>query len=331
MTKFNYTCVEDKELIIESFNKVARLIFGHNKESYREFIDLYKDIVKEINIYQGDYQNNYICYKTPGICRLDKDDKLVIEMLGFNKSKKSDYDFIKHEALHEFVHSFADLLPFIYATYIEKVSGKFKYQIHMGLVEELSLRTGRHVGQYFYGKMFNETMMDLIAFIIEDNNRINDILFNPNYVSNVKTQYSLFYQITQLAIVAFSNKSDINYLENINNNQCIFDLREGDYYVNDFLYGILFNPLYIGEKYDKYMGDDGYLELCHSLDKIFTIYVKKNKLDKDKIKECLGLIKTFFKLKCKDYLNNDFMTKKDVAKLVIKFNNIWNYLEESFK
>ncbi len=330
MTKFYYTCPKDKELIVKSFNKVAKLVFGSNKELLREFIDFYQDIVKEINIYPADFENSYICYKIPGICRLDKDNKLVIEMLGFNKAKESDYNFIKHEAIHEFTHSFADLLPFIHDSLKENIRDNVKYQVHMGLVEESSLKTGRLVGQHYYGKMFNETMMDLIAFISADNSKIEDILYDPSYVTPIKTKFSIFYPITKLMIVAFSNKVDINYLEFIKNKKGIFDLKENDYYVNDFLYGIFFNPLHIEFIYDKYMGEGSYLELCHSLDKIFVTYIKNNKLNKSNLKECLDLIKTFFKIKCKDYLNNDIMSKKDVTKLVIRFNNILRYLEEYF-
>ena len=318
MTKFYYTCTKDKELIVKSFNKVAKLIFGSNKEELRNFINFYQDIVKEISIYPADYEDENIRYKVPGICRIDKDKKIVIEMLGFNKAKNSDYNFIKHEAIHEFTHSFADLLPFMYESKKEIIRDNIKYQTHMGLIEETSLNTGRLVGQHYYGKMFNETMMDLISFISEDNSKIDDILYAPSYITKVETDYSLFYPLTKLMIVAFSNKVDVNYLEFIKNKQGIFDLKESDYYLNDFLYGILFNPLHIEINYDKYMGSGSYLELCHTLDRTFSICVKNNKLNKSNLKECSLLIKTFFKLKCKDYLDNDIMSKKDITKLVIR-------------
>ena len=331
MTKFYYTCTKDKELIIKSFNKVAKLVFGSNKERLREFIDFYQDIVKEISIHKADYEDSHIYYQKPGICRLDEDKKIVIEMLGYNKAKESDYDFIKHEAIHEFMHSFADILPYIYETNRKIIRDNAKYQTYMGLVKETNVKTGKFVGQHHYGKMFNETMMDLISFISADNSKIDDILYNPSYVTNVETDYSIFYPIAKLMIVAFSNKVDVNYLEFIKNKQGIFDLKEENYYLNDFLYGILFNPLHIEINYDKYMGEGSYLELCHTLDGIFVTYIKSKKINKSELKECLNFIKTFFKIKCKDYLDNNIMSKKDITKLVIRFNNILRYLEEYFE
>lgn len=124
---------------MESFNNIAWLIFGkNNPHKIRAFKDLFTSEVKQVNIYPQGTTTTYLNNKIPGICRLDENDnKLIIEMLGYTKAKSNQYSFIKHEATHEFCHSFADLLPMASAKYPNGIiKNGIKCQNHMGMIKE---------------------------------------------------------------------------------------------------------------------------------------------------------------------------------------------------
>ena len=349
MTKYKYYNTRDKKLIEDAFNNIAWLVFGKNAidkiDAFSELFDMY---VKEVNIYPQGTKQEYVNTYCPGVCRLDTaDNKLVIEMLGFANANPSQYTFIEHEATHEFSHSFVDLLPLIFSKndngYIQN---GVRYKNHMGLIEEKNERTGKLVGHHYYGKMFNETMMDIISTIglvsFDDNftgHITADDVLKKDYThwENAKTGYSMFTSITRLAIAAFSNNGFVNYDQIIKSGNGIFDvdtttMNGTSLKANDFLYGIMFDPMHIEREFDKFMGDGSYRKFAHYVDALFAILQqqRKHEIPVHDVKKIMNILPDFLNKKCQYYLQNGIMNQNQISAIIGNFNKIWNSMQQEY-
>ena len=91
MTKYYYTCEEDKRLIEKSFHNIAYIIFGKkNADKINTFEEFWEQMVSNVNVFPQGSLHDRIDHSTPGICRLDdKTKKLIIEMLGYKGSNSN--------------------------------------------------------------------------------------------------------------------------------------------------------------------------------------------------------------------------------------------------
>lgn len=356
--KKHYKSNEDKRLIEKSYNNILQIIFGEKQPKRKKgFTDFFEDNVKEVNVYPRGTTTSYINDHVPGICRLDTtDNKLIIDMLGYtnsNRYDRSQQEWIKHEGTHEFCHSFADLLPQYFSNHKDGIikegtlrqGNKIKIfrQNHMGMIKETDL-SGNPVGQRYYGKMFNETMMDIVtsmainAFDSPGNIRTpNDILEKPiNQWGNAETSYGIFTSITRLAIAAFSNTSFSDYQSVINSGYGIFDtnvtMKNGEKYkTNDFLYGILFDPLHLEEQFDKFAGNDEYRRFCEPLDRMFLQNLEKRKVPSEHVKYIMNVLADIINKRMKYYLEKGIIEASESNKIISNFNNIWNSMQTEYK
>ena len=346
MTKYYYSCKEDKRLIEKSFYNIAYIIFGKkNVDKINTLREFWEEMVSDVNVFpQGSVHDRINC-NTPGVCRLDKETKkLKIEMLGYKGANNTQSSWIKHEGTHEFCHSFVDLLPQIMS---EHEGGIIKNGIlcenHMGMIKETNPLTGELVGHHYYGKMYNETMMDIISSIAinyfdssSNLKTVNDIL-NKHYNDwgNEKTGYSIFTSLTRLTIAAFSNVANPDYDAVIRSGYGIFDvkkkLKNGEMqYANDFLYGIIYDPLHIEEEFDKFMGNGYYRTFCEYLDKLFLTALDNQKLPSDDVKRVMNILPDFLNKKMNFYLKNNLMDLDVANQIVSTFNRIWNSMQKEY-
>ena len=348
MTNYIFYSDADREMINQSFSYLDKIIFGNNNIRTRNnFINNFQEIVEEIKILPQGIRGNRINNKIPGICYENERGKLQIEMYGYTNANPSQYQFIKHEGIHEFCHSFINIL----SKNQKKITKQgIRNKNNLGLIEERDSQTGILTGQCCYGKMFNETMMDIITAmaINKDNpNKSIDTMLQSNYRSweNAQTGYTIFTSMTRLAIAAFSNNGNISYDRLVDNNIGIFnaktEMRNGTTkYANDFLYGIVFDPLYIEEEYDKYMGEDSYRQLCHRLDKLFIFYLEnQNEVDPEifdtllmeEAKRIMNELADFLNQKMNYYEQTNSINAADRIKIVSNFNRIWNNLQSEYR
>lgn len=345
MTKYYYTCEQDKRLIRKSFNNIALLLFGKNDKKGRdEFFEYFKRRVSQVNIYPQGTVTEHLNNNTPGICRLNDDGTLIIEMLGYNGASPEKQSWIKHEGTHEFGHSFADLLAEIKA---KKPEGIIKEGIlcknHMGMIKEVDSRTGKFVGQRFYGKMFNETMMDIITSMSINSfdadrfsSSVDDILrLNFKHWGNEKTGYSIFTSITRLAIAAFSNNGFVNYQNLVNQGYSIFTaqtkMSNGEtYMINDFLYGTMFDQLHIDEEFDKFMGVGSYRIFCEYVDRLYIKSLQGQELPSEEVKMVMNVLPDFLNRKINYYRQNGILSPQGVVRIVGNFNQIWNSMQQEY-
>ncbi len=345
MTKYYYTCEQDKKLIINSFDYLALLIFGKNNLNKVEaFKQYFEERVSEVNIYPQGITTSYLNKSTPGICRLNDEGSLVIEMLGYYEAKKEQYSWIEHEGLHEFCHSFVDLLLELMP---KNRNGIIKNGIlcsnYMGMIREQDPKTGSLVGQHYYGKMFNETMMDIITSMAincfdanERNRNVDNILkLNFNDWGNETTGYSIFTSITRLAIAAFSNSGFTNYQSIVDKGYGLFDgkvkMDNGEIYkINDFLYGIVYGQLHIEEEFDRFMGIGSYKKFCEYLDRLFVMSLNNQKIPSGEVKKIMNILPDFLNRKINFYKTNNIITIQGANRIVGNFNQIWNSMQQEY-
>lgn len=347
MTKYYYTCEEDRGLIIKSFNNIALMIFGKGEKNRRKidvFDDYFEKYVSEVNIYPDGTKTKNLSSRTPGMCRIDKDGKIIIEMLGYAKAPKSKYSWIKHEGTHEFCHCFVDLLSRILEKNQQGVIKKgILVKSHMGMIQQTDPRTGELVGQHYYGKMFNETTMDIISAMAINNYDSNgntvtvDDILRINYKDwgNEKTGYSIFTSITRLAIAAFSNNGFVNYQDIVNMGYSMFDATTtmcngSKKKVNDFLYGIVFDQLHIEEEFDRIMGEGYYKIFCEYLDRLFIMSLENQKLPSEEVKLVMNILPDFLNKKMDYYKRNGLITIEGANKIIGNFNMIWNSMQKEY-
>ena len=153
---------------------------------------------------------------------------------------------------------------------------------------------------------------------------------------NAKTGYSIFTSITRLAIAAFSNNGFINYQSLINQGHGIFDvntkMNNGESYkANDFLYGIVFDPLHIEKEFDRFMGDGYYRTFCEYLDRIFITFMDKQQIPVEDIKNVMNILPDFLNKKMTYYLQHGLIDKAGADKIIGNFNQIWNSMQTEYE
>ena len=355
MTKYLYQSEKDAQLIGDSFSYISKLIFG-SKQGRKIKIgkDLFETVVDKVEIVPWGINTEDINSSTPGICKVLDVDKFVIQMWGYTNAPKSQYKWIEHEGVHEFCHAFANTLSMNSKKVVKpgKVTEKGKeksYNIvrenYAGLIRETDNATGKSIGNHYYGKMFNETMMDIIAAMAINNfapdmteTTVDDLLYkNYSSTGNQETGYTFFTSITRLMAAAFSNVGikDFNYQKIVDMGESIFSLdvemNDGSTCkANDFLYGIVFDPLHIEQEFDKYMGDDAYRIVCEYLDGLFLEYQRTKKLPADKVKLIMNLLPDFCNKKMADYERRGAISAEERIVMVGNFNRIWNSMQKEY-
>ena len=355
MTKYTYYSKIDENLIGNSFSYISKMILGSKQsENISIMKNMFESLVEKVEIVPWGVHTEDLNSNTPGICKVLDDDKFSIHMWGYSNAPKNKYKWIQHEGVHEFCHAFADILSINSKRIIkkgkEKVNGEMKtFEIVRencaGLIKETDNATGAPIGHHYYGKMFNETMMDMISAMAINNfapditnTTIDDILYN-NYTTtgNQETGYTFFTSITRLIIASFSNVGyqNFNYQKIVNSGNSIFTLKltlgDGrEVKANDFLYGIIHDPLHIEQEFDKYMGDDAYRMMCEFLDGLFLEYQKTKQLPADKVKLIMQLIPDFCNMKIADYERRGAISAQERGVMVGNFNKIWNSMQREY-
>lgn len=356
MTRYVYGSQMDANLIGNSFSYLSKMIFGSKKaENISLMKDLFEKSVEKVEVVPWGVNTENVSFNTPGICMVLDDNKFAIEMWGYINAPMNQHKWIEHECVHELCHSFAGILPMLDPKIIvkqgkEKVNGEVKTfdivrENQAGLIKETDRATGESIGRHYYGKMFNETTMDMVSAMAINNfapdittTTIDDVLQN-NYVTtgNQETGYTIFTSITRLMIAAFSNVGfqNFNYQQIADIGESIFTLKAtladgSEVKANDFLYGIMFDPLHIEQEFDKYMGDDAYRTVCQFLDGMFLEYQRTKKISPDSVKLIMNLLPDFCNKKMSDYEKRGAISEEERIAMVGNFNKIWNSMQSEY-
>ena len=153
---------------------------------------------------------------------------------------------------------------------------------------------------------------------------------------NKRTAYIKMVPITQLMIAACSNEPNIDYHECIQDgfpmDRILTQRKNGEtLYANDFLYGMLYDPIHIMEEYDKYMGDGEYIKLLKTTDLIYKKCLESDMIDTELAKEVMAKIAKFANIRTKILKNNNIFSDEEISEVSGRFNKIWNSMLKEYE
>ncbi len=332
----------ERNLMNESFLVLSNLIFGSkNSEEKEKFVDFFNKHVK-ITFYNRTEETIRLLKNYYGVVYKDEEaGKINIELRGYEGLQANKLPVVKMTVLHELCHAFCDV--FCLRNSYSVVKNGIEFKNNLGMVKQDYVETKKPVGYSMYGKFYNETMMDIITAIatktkIEGGNLTVDDILSLNYRDwgCELDVYSPITSITRLTVAAFSNVASYKYQDIVNLGGSIFRGRvkkEGQkkaYLFNDFLYGIMCDPLHIDMVYDTYMGDGAFRDLSSFLDNIFKYQVSGISPRKEEIKLVMDKLQTFANLRVRDYYRKGIFTYEEFAELASKFNHIFRQMQTEY-
>jgi len=342
---YRFSCNKDKEEFKKVFEYNLRLLCGKNYAKMIEVRNKLNSSITSIEIIPN-MPNNYLDSR-----RRDGETKCnalngtsEILMKGYLGAPEYKYDSIQHTFSHEISHAIycimnrsqdrvnsnGNIMHWIGKCNGEKFIGGGGTLVSIGTKKR-------------YGKLFEETLMDIRTSIglaeFDENYQARnpgvtaDTILNKNinkWSNNTYTGYSTMTSITRLMIAAFSNEPNINYHYWIQRGEPIDTIKcrrlDGSImYANDFLYGMMYDPIHIMEEYDKYMGEGAYLELLKSSDKIYAQAINATpSIDRQEVKALMKNIAHFANLRTSDLKQRGVFSSQDITILSGQFNKIWN-------
>lgn len=241
--------------------------------------------------------------------------------------QKSEKEWVIHAGIHEFCHACTNILNLVYSKNENGIIvGKELRKNTNGLIKTTDVKTGEFCSQHFYFKLFNETMMDIMTMIaiehdITKTDKIKDVLTGD--IINYNSYFGNFIPLTLLYISAFSNTTNPNYIDAINNeNGMVFDEiitdKRQSLYANDFIYGSFCDPLSIEIEFDKYVKKGIFSEISKTMD---LYYIKRlNNYDSNFVKYNIKNLVCFLDSKMKDYINREIFTEEYANNIIDNFS-----------
>lgn len=349
--ELKYACKKDKEEFFKIFQYNMKLLCGDNQAKKNAVGKEILEALKKVEIVPNGANETLDKERLEGNTIITGAGNSEIYMKGFKSTPEFMYNERKHTFSHELWHA-------IYAKMNRSKDGvnsegkrilwvgKSNEPFYFGAGAAIAERdTGKR-----YGKLFEETMMDIKVSIslaefdseyqMKKPGVNTDVILSEHidkWSNNDQSGYSALSSITRLMIAAFANEPDLNYHSCIQNGAPIDDLKVKKsngtiMYANDFLYGMMYDPIFIMEEYDKYMGDEAYINLLKTTDSIYEQETSLNeKMDPKLVKQVMSEIPKFANLRTTDLKRKGVFTDSDINKLSSKFNRIWNSMQNEYK
>lgn len=345
-----FSCDKDKEMFNKIFQYNLRLLCGNNQEKINIYGNIICNAINSVTIVPNGPDEYLDSKRENGETTSTGSGKSDIYMKGYSSAPEYKHYQIEHTFSHELYHA-------IYAimnrgkdrfdkrgnrrVWIGRVNGKSYFGAGGAIAER---KTGKK-----YGKLFEETLMDIKASIslheFDDEIKIS----NPGITANTilsehvdkwwrkgQSGYAIFSSITRLMIAACMNEPNVDYHYWIQQGKAIDDMRTRKsngaiMYVNDFLYGMMYDPIHIMEEYDKYMGEGEYLKLLKITDTIYEQGITLNeKIDSNLVKQVMKNISKFANLRTTDLKQKGIFSDDEVRALSGNYNKIWNYMQKEY-
>ena len=276
--KINANVKKDEIEINRAYADILKL-FGQENQ---RIINACNNRISDITTYPFNYVGNGINNREPGKTGYENgiNSKINVRVKGTEHSNVSDAQishYIRHELIHAFTAAAYDAfgnhklagynnnIPFYNNTII---NGKECQAVDGTIYEKDISGTGKnkiHNGGYC------ESMADILAICskiaFDDNFRAQGISIDTVLkksisdwnINNITTGYFSSIPLSRLTIAAFSNFPNANYQYILDNGGSIFSTTTTDkgveVKINDFLYGIMNDPIYIAKEFDKIIGE----------------------------------------------------------------------------
>jgi len=329
--KISISSIKDISLVKKAINYNTWLLCGNNPKKQALFKKILLKKCNSITVVPSDtllHGSNGV----RGYCCADADQNFDVVFWG-NQGSPNEKGTI-HTAVHEMCHAVQHV-----ASYILKnpgddyVFGNHVMSTHGSTIIE---KSGNDRFSDAYGTFFCETITDILTnvelfyldkkFIDRRINADNILKYNYSILDGSNMQkfgYTIYLSIARLAIAAFSNVGSVSYDKIIQNGESIILAKNTrNEPVNDLLYGIMCNALYIENAYDKYMGNNAYYKLCKKLD-----YMLNHPLKNADVKEVMCELAVFQNKKVNDLLARNVITQKEATFMINDFNLVFNNLQ----
>lgn len=352
MTKIYGALNYEKDLLAKAKSHALTLLNGtKNIRRYNQFNDNLSKYLEDISILPYGTKDSDLDNSSIGVCRCNYTKGTSnIKMYTIYPTNKQDELFLMHEFIHEICHAICNMLNHEYRPKVAirnlKNGRRYFVRNNSGCIVYTDVSSNT---SFEYGTMFTETFTDmfttmaLIAFndyYPNDHVRVDDVL--NRHISKwhgINTGYSIFTSITRLMCAAFNNIVDVNYEEILENGLSPFNI-EGRtdtgrrVKVNDFMYGILYNPMSIEYKFDCLMGNEAYINLCNGMDTIFNEYLKNGKITRNmilEIRDFMATLTKFVYLKCDYNLELGIWTPDEARSFINNYSKIFRSLEFEYR
>lgn len=346
----SFSCDKDKETFNKIFQYNLRLLCGNNQEKINTFGNIICNAINTVKIVPNGPDEHLDSKRLNGETISNGLGISDIYMKGYSNAPKFKYNQIKHTFSHELWHAIYAIMNRSKDGFDKKGNriiwiGKIKGKNYFGAGGTIAEReTGIR-----YGKLFEETMMDIKASIslheFDNESKTNNPEITANTIlsehidkwsSNDQSGYAIFSSITRLMIASCMNEPNIDYHYWIQQGETIDDMKTRKsngtiMYVNDFLYGIMYDPIHIMEEYDKYMGEGEYLTLLKITDTIYEQGLTINKtIDPNLVKKVMKKISQFANLRTTDLKQKGVLSDDEIRTLSGNYNRIWNNMQKEY-
>lgn len=334
--KINANVERDKNEINRAYSDILKL-FGCGNQ---RIIDACNNRISNITTYPFNYVGNGIDSREPGKTGYENgiNSKINVRVKGYEHSSISDAQinhYIRHELIHAFtaaaydafgnhkVAGYKDNIPFYDNTII---NGKECQAVDGSIYEKDIIGTGNkiHNGGYC------ESMADILAICsrvaFDDSYRVEGISIDTVFkksisdwnINNITTGYFSSITLSRLTIAAFSNFPNANYQYILDNGGSIFSTTTTDkgveVKINDFLYGIMNDPIYIAKEFDKIIGEGKYFEFCSYVDMCVN-----NQPSQQIILGIINILTKFIKDNTDEKVKNGTYTREWADKIIEEF------------
>lgn len=348
--KFKGSCTKDEIEFKKALGYNLRLLCGNNAERFSRASNMICNSIKSVEIVNNGPNQILDSQKMNGFTTCNAISSTSdIYMKGFNLAPQFKHNSIQHTFSHELFHSIYTMMNCakdIMNPNSEPVEKTCNGEPFFGGAATIISRKTRKR----YGKLFEETLMDMkanMAFAEFDPDyqarnpgvNIDTILSKhiDNWSDNSISGYSIMTSITRLMIAAFSNEPNINYHYWTQRGEPMDTMltrrQDGSImYANDFLYGMMYDPIHIMTEYDKYMGEGAYLEFLELTDKIYDQALDpKKRIDSNLVKQVMKKLPQFCNKKANDLTNKGVFSLQEKNQLAENFNRIWNSMQPEYE
>lgn len=196
-------------------------------------------------------------------------------------------------------------------------------------------------GNKIYGGGYCETMADIFAICskvaFDDGFRKQGITVDTVLkksildwnINNIKTGYFSSIPLSRLTIAAFSNFPNVNYQYILDNGGSIFSTTTTDMGVevriNDFLYGMMNDPIYIAKEFDKIAGEGQYFEFCSYIDMCVN-----NQPSQQIILGIVNILTDFVRQNTSAKVKNGVYTSEWADRIIQEFESIKNIVLKDY-
>lgn len=350
-----FDCRSSLIAVNDALNNIISTMFGSsNRTDINRMIELLNKKLKDITIISAVNSKETTDYSTKithtisekthigGRCFRNEDGTYSVVALGYSPYTELNAAAI-HNINHELWHLFSNIAPYLYYREDELIhdEGEVYEKVDDCGIDIIDKESGEKntkknkkypINRYY--EEYNETLKDILAAIgiSRQNGRdVTNILLNgPDTWIESKTSYRRSIPLTQLAIAAFSNYSFENYVNDENCGIVTANITCNNgkkMKVNDFLYGMVFNPFYVEEKFKEIMGDSFSLKkLSEMSTAIFLNNERRKTVSEEHQKQALMIyaknFSKFFSQKTKKFLEDSSHSKEDVQSITANYISV---------